>query len=166
MLIGVVDKNFNGCLTEVWRIRKLSLRKGWRRTQLFLLYSWPKLRDKYLEFCEKESGEEFLDYLRSLREVLEKPFPRKEEVERYVPSGFGVKAKYMEICKEVEEIPKDEISREVLFRMTSGSKHEDYRKRADKFLEHLDVLQNYLEKVSSRRSESKVELVERFVFFR
>ncbi|KXA94029.1 hypothetical protein AKJ36_03585, partial [candidate division MSBL1 archaeon SCGC-AAA259I07] len=78
------------------------------RTTTSVLFSWPRLRNKFLKTCENKNKKEFLKYLESLKQILEKPFPEKREIEKYVPSGFGIKTNYIEALKKSGEIPEDE----------------------------------------------------------
>lgn len=47
------------------------------------------------------SGKEVLKYFETLKEVLEKPFPRGEEIERCVPPDAELKPLFMEMLDEI-----------------------------------------------------------------
>ncbi|KXA96549.1 hypothetical protein AKJ37_04990, partial [candidate division MSBL1 archaeon SCGC-AAA259I09] len=61
--------------------------KNRRTTRLFVLFAWPSLREKFREVRNAGRECDFLGYLDSLRRVLKNPFPEREKVEKYVPSG-------------------------------------------------------------------------------
>lgn len=83
----------------------------------------------------------------ALKEVLEKPLPRRGKTENLVPPGAKLRSLFMEMLNELGEVPEDETSRRVLIRMVSGPKYEAYRGRANRILEHLDSLTNHLEEI-------------------
>ncbi|KXA93516.1 hypothetical protein AKJ66_01815 [candidate division MSBL1 archaeon SCGC-AAA259E22] len=115
-----------------------------RRTRIFVLFAWPGLREKFIEVRNAGDETDFLEYLNSLRRVLEKPFPKRREVEKYVPTGYGVKSKYLELLDNIGEIPEDESSRKILIRMAGGCKYQEYRERTEEALEHLNILDDFL----------------------
>lgn len=95
----------------------------------------------------ERSVKEVLERLEALKKVLEKPFPKKEEIENLVPPSAKLRSLYVEMLDELEEVPEDETSRKVFIRMASGPKYEAYRERADRLLKHLDFLTDHLEEI-------------------
>lgn len=99
-----------------------------------------------------------MEYLNSLIRILEKPFPEREEVEKYVPTGYGVKSKYLELLDDIGEIPEDETSRKVLIRTAGGCRYQEYVEKAEKALEHLKILDDFLRRnMLNSRIEDRVE---------
>lgn len=96
---------------------------------------------------EKKTEEEdnFSEYLKSLREVLEEPLPDQEDVERIVPPGVSIKRSYDKLMERLNgDMPEDEELKRIYARLIAGPEFDKFRREADEALEKIDLFDRKL----------------------
>ncbi len=99
-----------------------------------------KLERKFYEAKSKGYVEDFPEYLSDMKSILEKPYPKREEFEKYVPADMDIRSKYFKISDDLEDVPDHEPSRSIFIRMWAGAKYERYKEKAREIAESLDNL--------------------------